>query len=259
VSYGPELRHRLDVYLPAAASPAPMVLFVHGGAWMSGDKMHYAWLGEQLARHGMMVAVANYRLSPAVHHPAHAQDVAKVVAWLHHHGPNFGGDPQRLFVAGHSAGAHLASLVALDGSYLAAEGLGTAVIRSVVGIAGAGYDLDARYAATPLAQFFTPAFGMDPARWADAAPLRFVQAAAPPFFLIHGLNDTMAPASSTQVFAAALQQQGVPTRLDLLPSQDHYTVLVTALPIMGAFVQQGGAPAVHPEQALTGEGVAPAP
>jgi acetyl esterase/lipase len=132
--------------------------------------------------------------------------------------------------------------VALDGSYLAAEGLGTTVIRGVIGIAGAGYDLDARYASTPIAPLYAPAFGLDPSRWADAAPLRFVRPDAPPFFLIHGLNDFQAPALSAQVFASALQLQGVPTRLELLPSQDHYSVLGMSLPSVAAFVQASSAP-----------------
>jgi acetyl esterase/lipase len=222
-----------------------MVLFVHGGAWSMGDKRQFAWLGDQLARQGMIVAVANYRLSPAVHHPAHAQDVAKVVAWLYQHGPDFGGDPQQLYVAGHSAGAHLVSLVALDDSYLAAEGLGTAVIHSVVGIAGAGYDMDASYAETPLAQIFGPAFGTDPSRWAAAAPLSFIQPTAPSFLLIHGLNDFIAPVLGTEVFAAALQEQGVPTQVQLLPSRNHLDVLGSSVPSVGAFVQRGGAPSVE--------------
>lgn len=198
LAYGPDGRQRLDLYRPASAEPAPMLLFVHGGGWSSGDKRQYAWLGVQLAREGLLVAMTNYRLAPAVQHPQHAQDVAAATAWLYRHGAEYGGDPRRLYLAGHSAGAHLGALVALDARYLAAEGLSEPVIAGVAGFAGA---------ATPL------------------APLRYVKPDAPPFLLVHGLLDTQAPAASAQAFAAALQQQGVRTALYLLPQLDHFTVL----------------------------------
>ncbi len=238
VAYGPDPLQHLDVY-PArrGTGPAPMLLFVHGGGWSIGDKSELSWLGAKLAEQGVLVAVANYRLSPAVQHPAHAQDVARAIAWLYRNGANYGGDPQRLYVGGHSAGAHLASLVALDDTYLGAEGLSTSVVRSVVGISGAGYDLDARYAASPLAQLFYAAFGKDPSRWALAAPLHYVDHGAPPFLLIHGLNDGEAPAAGAQTFAQALKRDGAQIRLELLPGLDHQAALLTALPSLLAFVQ----------------------
>jgi acetyl esterase/lipase len=214
-----------------------MLLFVHGGGWSIGDKTELSWLGAKLAQQGLLVAVANYRLSPAVQHPAHAQDVARAAAWLYRNGARYGGDPQRLYVGGHSAGAHLASLVALDGTYLAAEGLGTSIVRSVVGVSGAGYDLDARYVASPLAQLFFAAFGKDPARWALAAPLHYVSAGAPPFLLVHGLNDLEAPAAGAQAFADALRRDGAKIRLELLPGLDHQGTLLVSLPSLRSFLQ----------------------
>jgi acetyl esterase/lipase len=172
-----------------------------------------------------------------VQHPAHARDVAAAVAWLYRHATEYGGDPARLTLIGHSAGAHLAALVALDPSYLAEQGLSAAVIQRVVGIAGTGYDLDARYAATPLAPVLNTVFGTDTSQWALAAPLRYVTGSAPRFYLLHGLNDTSAPSASTQVFAAALQEAGVPTQLDLLPGQDHVGVVIAALPLIHRLLQ----------------------
>jgi acetyl esterase/lipase len=214
-----------------------MLLFVHGGGWASGDKAELRWLAEKLAREGVLVALANYRLSPAVQHPAHAQDVARAAAWLYRHGAEHGGDPARLYLAGHSAGAHLAALVSLDATYLAAEGLDRGVVRGVAGIAGAAYDLDARYASTPIAQLLAGAFGKDPARWAEAAPVRYVDKDAPSVLLIHGLQDTQAPATSAQVFAQALKRDGVSVKLELLPGHEHGTALIAALPSLRAFVQ----------------------
>jgi acetyl esterase/lipase len=237
VAYGSDPLQHLDVYPARGSGPAPMLLFVHGGGWSMGDKSELNWLGAKLSEQGVLVAVANYRLSPAVQHPTHAQDVARAVAWLYHNGANYGGDPQRLYLGGHSAGAHLASLVALDGTYLAAEGLSPSIVRSVVGISGAGYDLDARYTASPLAQLFYAAFGKDPTRWAAAAPMTYVDHAAPPFLLIHGLEDTQAPAAGAQSFAQALKREGSPIRLELLPGMEHGTALLAALPALRALVQ----------------------
>ena len=103
-------------------SRAPLVLFVHGGGWAVGDKAQYAAVGVRLARAGFVVAIVNYRLSPPAQHPAHAEDVARAVAWCYRQAPYYGADPERFYVIGHSSGAHLAALVALDPAYLAAEG-----------------------------------------------------------------------------------------------------------------------------------------
>jgi acetyl esterase/lipase len=237
VPYGPHPQQRLDLFVPECSAPAPMVLFIHGGAWSVGDKSQYTVVGERLAHEGRVTALANHRLSPAVQHPAHAQDVARAVAWFYCHAARYGGDLERFYLIGHSSGAHLASLVALDASYLAAEGLEASAIRGVVGIAGAGYDLDARYATTVVAPFVAPVFGPDSSRWALAAPLHYVSPAACPFLLIHGLSDTEAPPAGTEAFAAALASAGVATQLHLLPGEGHITAVIAALHLVLNFVQ----------------------
>ncbi len=237
VPYGPDPEQCLDLYLPDYPSRAPLVLLIHGGGWSVGDKGQYAAVGDRLACEGLVAAVVNYRLSPAVQHPAHVQDVARAVAWCHRHAARYGANPAQLCLMGHSSGAHLAALVALDPTYLAAEGLSTATIGRVLGIAGVGYDLDESYAASPAAPFFHPVFGPDCTRWAQAAPLRYVGSAAPPFLLIHGLSDTEAPPASTQVFAAALRRAGVPTQLVLLPGEGHISVMIAAAPLVLEFLQ----------------------
>jgi acetyl esterase/lipase len=237
IAYGPLARQRLDLYSPAdTAGASPLLLFVHGGVWSGGDKAQFAWLGRRLARQGLSVAVANYRLSPAVRHPAHAQDVAAAAAWLSRHGAEYGGDPQRIYLAGHSAGAHLVSLVALDPAYLAAVGHDATLIRGVVGVSGAAYDLDARYALTPFGPAFTLVFGLDPSRWAAAAPLRHVRPGAPPFLLVHGLNDVQTPAAGARRFAAALRRRGVPTQLKLLRHGDHVNALCWTVEFLASWI-----------------------
>jgi acetyl esterase/lipase len=140
----------------------------------------------------------------------------------------------------------LVSLAALDPVYLNAEGINASLIRGVIGIAGAAYDLDSYYASTPMASLLMPAFGSDTAKWAAAAPIRYVQPYAPPFFLAHGLNDSSAPASSTQTLAAALTREGVPTHLELLPNADHFSVLTSVLPSVRSYLLKDGAPTPQP-------------
>lgn len=251
VPYGPDPLQRLDLYLPAHTAHAPLVLFVHGGGWSVGDKSQYASVGERLAGAGLVAAMANYRLSPAVQHPAHAEDVARAVAWCYRHAPAYGADPQRFCLMGHSSGAHLASLVALDPIYLAAHSLVPGLIGRVLGVSGVGYDLNEDYAATSVGPFFVDVFGADATRWAQAAPLQYVLPSAPPFLLIHGLGDTEAPPASTEVFAAALQRAGVPVELDLIPGENHVTVMFAVVSQVLAFLHA-------PWPALTAVPAAPA-
>lgn len=237
VAYGPHPEQRLDVFMPAATAAAPLLLFVHGGGWSVGDKAQYAAVGNRLAREGLVAMIVNYRLSPAVQHPTHAQDVAQAVGWCYRHAAQYGADPERLCLMGHSSGAHLAALVALEPSYLAAEGMATSAIRRVIGVSGVAYDLDEQYAETSVASFFMPVFGSDCSRWKLAAPLQYVERSAPAFLLIHGLGDTEAPPASTEVFAAALQQAGVPAQLVLIPDENHVSVMFAAAPYVVDFLQ----------------------
>lgn len=133
------VRHRLDLFLPADRRDFPVLVFIHGGAWMFGDKStfgKYSAVGRFLAENGVGVVLPNYRLTPAVQHPEHIRDVARAFAWTARHIQDYGGDPNRLFVGGHSAGGHLSALLATDESYLKAEGLSRRAIRGVVAVSG---------------------------------------------------------------------------------------------------------------------------
>lgn len=109
-------RHVLDVYTPqkASATKRAVVVFIHGGSWNSGNKNIYTFVGRRLARHDMVAVIINYRLSPAVQVPDQADDCARAVQWVSQHIGDYGGDPSRIFVMGHSAGAGLAALLAAD-------------------------------------------------------------------------------------------------------------------------------------------------
>ncbi len=126
-------KHKLDLYLPKGKKDFPVVMFVHGGAWVFGDRNFfgvYEALGKMFARHGVGAAVISYRLSPGVQHPEHVKDVARAFAWTHKHIADYGGRADELFVCGHSAGGHLISLLATDESYLKAEGLSLRDVRA---------------------------------------------------------------------------------------------------------------------------------
>src|SRR5262249_37999874 len=134
-----KIKHRLDLFLPRGRKDFPVLFFVHGGAWLRGDKGFlgiYSALGTFFARHGVGVAVTNYRLSPAVKHPEHVKDVARAFAWTVRNIARYGGRPDQVFVCGHSAGAHLVALLVTDESYLKQEGLTAQAVRGAIPLSG---------------------------------------------------------------------------------------------------------------------------
>lgn len=204
----------LDLYA-GPGGKAPLVVFIHGGGWRIGDKQNGAAGREKAAffnAQGFAYASVNYRLSPDVMHPAHVQDVAAALAWLADHAVAEGADPARIFVMGHSAGAHLAALVATDARRLGAFGKSPSMLKGVILLDGAGYDV-AREAAATIARggflgaMYADAFGADPAGWADASPVRFVTRGAPPFLIVR--TDRPDAVTQTALLRDALGRAGV--------------------------------------------------
>ncbi|MEL6126399.1 MAG: alpha/beta hydrolase, partial [Pseudomonadota bacterium] len=117
----------LDIYTPKDAEGAPVSVFFYGGSWQIGERGNYAFVAMTLAREGFVVALPDYRKFPDVRFPAFVEDGARAIAWLRENVATFGGDPERMYLSGHSAGAHIAMLLAMDESYLAAEGAAGAV------------------------------------------------------------------------------------------------------------------------------------
>ncbi len=213
----------LDLYRIAAPSarPAPLVAFIHGGGWRIGDKSNPGAGAEKaafFAARGVALASLNYRLSPDVIHPAHIEDVAAGLAFLIDNAAAHGCDPARIYVMGHSAGAHLAALVATDARRLGAHGKSLGALRGVVLLDGAGYDVSAQMDALAgrqsiLSDMYRAAFGDDPALWADASPVGHV---APgkgiaPFLIVH--TDRAPAVRQSQTLAAVLRAAGVKARL----------------------------------------------
>ena len=208
-------KHQLDLYLPANRKTFSVFVFIHGGFWSAGDRAHYRALGKSFAKSGIGVVIPSYRLMPAHRHPAQIEDVAAAFAWTVNHIASYGGDPGRIYIGGHSAGGHLASLLALDARYLAAYGLSPRSIRGVVSISGV-------YDARAFLQF-----GLTPRGREEASPLAHVASGAPPFLLTYCQWDYAGLPQQARKFASALSEAGVPVRVVRIPGKNHVTEILT--------------------------------
>jgi acetyl esterase/lipase len=210
------VKHRLDLYLPKARADFPVLFFVHGGTWRSGDKKSYAPLGELFARNGVGVAVTNYRLSPKVQHPAHIQDVSAAFAWTYRNIGKYGGRADRLFVCGHSAGGHLVALLATDESYLRAEKLGFASIKGVLALSGV-------YSITP--GLFPAQFGEDADACRRASPLSNVTGKHAPFLLLYADKDYPSLGQLARRMDAELRKARCEAELVEVKDRDHISII----------------------------------
>jgi acetyl esterase/lipase len=215
IAYGPEPQQRLDVYVPgSAAPPRAAVVFWHGGRWREGDKADYRFVGAALAQSGYVTLVANYRHYPQVKMPGFMQDAAQAVLWAAAHVDQYGGSRERLYLMGHSAGAHLAALLTLDPRYFAAAGQAAPRIAGVIGLSGP-YDF-LPFLEADVQDMFGP-----PELYPESQPINFVRAEAPPMLLVHGLNDDTVKPKNSRNLAAALGALGVPVTLKLYPKSSH--------------------------------------
>jgi acetyl esterase/lipase len=216
IAYGPEAQHRLDVYVPtkAAGVPRPVVVFWHGGRWRYGDKSDYRFVGAALAESGYVVVIANYRHYPQVKMPGFMGDAAQAAQWAAVHANDYGGDAARLYLMGHSAGAHLAALVTLDPRYFAASGRPPPRIAGVIGLSGP-YDF------LPLLEADVQDMFGPPPIYPESQPINYVRADAPPMLLVHGLADETVKPKNSRNLAAALDALGVPVTLKLYPKLSH--------------------------------------
>ena len=186
----------LDIYAPVDAQNLPVVMMIHGGGWATGDKQNSKIAGRKpqfFCDNDFVYVSVNYRLSPAVEHPAHIEDVAASFAWIYENVTDYGGDPGQIHVIGHSAGAHLAALLATDPARLPVHDLSNADISSVILLDGAGYDIPQRMAGNAgrrMKSMYRNAFGNDGSKWADASPTLHVsdQKSYPPFLILHTIR-----------------------------------------------------------------------
>lgn len=232
IPYGKDPRHRLDLFLPKGRG-WPVLMFVHGGGWTTGDKNliaggHdvYGNIGRFFAAAGIGTAIINYRLLPAVSWPDQIDDVARAVAWVKAHISNYGGDPGRMFLSGHSAGAQLVTRAALDPESLARHSLSPAALRGIVAVSGAGYDMEDEktYAAGADPSYYEERFGRglaDDSWKRDASPLRFVSKDAPPFLIIYATGESRALQRQSSLLHDALTAAGAESTLAVVPGEDH--------------------------------------
>lgn len=208
---GPDahLKQKLDLVVPKGREKFPTVLFIHGGAWKEGDRRLYGGLGRRFAAEGIGMALASYRLSPAVKHPEHIRDVARAFAWVHGNIAKHGGDPERLYVMGHSAGGHLSALLALDPTYLDDLKVPRTAIKGAIPMSGV-YFVPALPADTKgFLRILPDAFGSDPDACRDASPTAHVKTAACPFLVLTETDDNLRVRPSMELFRAAVAKEGV--------------------------------------------------
>ena len=246
IAYGADPQQRLDVYVPesAALEPRPVVVFWHGGRWRFGDKADYRFVGAALAESGYVTVVANYRHYPQTKMPGFMHDAAQATLWAAAHANEYGGARERLYLMGHSAGAHLAALVTLDPRYFAAAGQSAPHIAGVIGLSGP-YDF------LPLLEPDVQDMFGPPPLYPESQPINFVRADAPPMLLVHGLMDETVLPKNSRNFAAALRTLGVPATLKLYPKASHADTVAALTALL-----RGRAPTLADIRAFVGQGSA---
>lgn len=251
IAYGAGARHRLDIYRPQAApAAAPVIVFFYGGNWVSGSREDYAFVGRALAARGFVVVVPDYRLYPQASYPDFLVDCAQAVAWTERTIGQYGGDPRKLYLMGHSAGAYNAAMLALDGRWLGSQGLRPDVLRGWIGLAGP-YDF------LPVQNRTTRPVFHYPNTPSASQPIEHVGAAAPPALLIAANKDELVdPVRNTGGLATRLRGAGVPVRTAYYDGVNHATLvaslsstlrgLAPTLDAVEAFVRSGGGRASAP-------------
>ena len=217
IAYGKFPRQTLDLYQPKNAQPnASIVIFFYGGSWSSGHKEDYRFVAQALSSRGFIAVLPDYRLYPTVAFPVFVQDGALAFRWVHDHAASFGGDPKHIYLMGHSAGAHIAALLALDGRYLNAVGLDRSDIRAMAGLAGP-YDFRISPKYRPALNLHSTTEPVNP----DIEPINFVDGHEPPMLLLQGGQDhTVDPANAVRL-ADRIHQFNGEVKVIFYPSRGH--------------------------------------
>jgi acetyl esterase/lipase len=226
ISYGSGARHKLDVYRPRGADNVPVIVFFYGGRWQSGAKGWYRFLGATLAARGYVVVVPDYRLYPEVKFPEFVMDGANALRWTQENIATFRGNPRRLFVMGHSAGAYIAAMLALDPKWLKDVGLDTdRDIAGLIGVSGP-YDFLPLKDAT-----LTDIFGGNDR--AVTQPISFAEGRKPPTLLLTGSADDIVDPGNSARLADKLRRNGNDGTEVMYRRLGHITVLAAFAPVLG--------------------------
>lgn len=211
----------LDVYAPAQASHAPVVVFFYGGTWVRGERAWYRFVGTALAAHGVITVIPDYRKYPQVTLEGFMQDAASAVAWAHAHATQIGGSPDDVFVMGHSAGGQIAALLATDPHWLAAHDMKPGDLAGFIGLAGC-YDF------VPVPQddaIMLGVFGGTPEQQRRGQPVSYVRGEEPPMLLLQGTDDDeVEPSNAISLYRASQATHGDST-LRTYPGVGHEALL----------------------------------
>ena len=216
VAYSDLPRQKMDIYIPKGNTQAKrkVVIFFYGGSWDSGARGDYKFVGEALASKGFIVVIPDYRIYPEVKFPGFMQDPAKAAAWVKLHANEFGGDAQHVFLAGHSAGAHIAVMLSVNPEYLARENLKYSDFAGTIGLAGP-YDF------LPLkSQRLIDIFGAENERW-KSQPIEFVTGQNPAMLLLVGLKDNIVAPFNTFNLSNKIKSKGGLVEVIEFPTYGH--------------------------------------
>ncbi len=239
IAYGIDPRQQLDIYRPDTPAKLPVIVFFYGGSWKFGSRATYPFVAATLARAGHVVVVPDYRLYPQVRYPIFLHDCAQATAWTFAHLDRIGGDPRKLFLMGHSAGAYNAIMLAVNPTYLAAAGTSRDRLAGAIGLAGpydfrpsTDHDVHDVFATAP----------------SDAAsqPITYADAHAPPLLLLAGTADETVKPRNTLALTARLQAVGGRVESKLYPGIGHIGLVTAIAPIF-----QGRAPVLRDVDAFT--------
>lgn len=220
VAYGPLDRQKLDIWAPRerSAELRPVVVFLYGGGWVEGERSDYGFAGAAYADEGFITVVPDYRQVPSVQFPAFVQDSARAVKWASENIGRYGGDPNRITLAGHSAGAYNAAMIALDPRFLEEAGAEPGLVRAAALLSGPTdfYPFTEKRGRDALGNWPRPA---------ETQPITFARAGAPPLFLAHGTSDEIVQPRNSVVLAQRLNQLGAPVELRLYEGASHVDVI----------------------------------
>ncbi len=216
IAYGEAPLQKLSLHIPPSAtenSPAPVLVFFHGGRWSDGHKEQYKFVADAFISEGYIVALADYRKYPQVKFPAFIEDAASALTWVHNNIADYNGDTKRLYLAGHSSGAHMAALVATDPQYLAAHNLNRDIITGFAGLSGP-------YAFKPDEPDLEDMFG-PPERYPLMRAPNYVDGDQPPMLLLHGLDDETVVLKNAEKLRDAIAREGGQVTLKTYEGIDH--------------------------------------
>ena len=223
IAFGPDPRQKLDVYAPKDSQALPVVLFIYGGSWNTGSKDDYAFVARSIAARGYVVVVADYRLVPQVLYPDFVTDGALALRWMKDNISRYGGDPRRMSVVGHSAGAYNAVMIALNPKILSSSGLARRDLKAAIGIAGP-YDF------LPLDDQVTIAAFQKWPNLIETQPVNYASRAAPPMLLLHGADDITVYPRNTKALATKLSAAGAVVGAKYYPGIGHAGIVTAFAP-----------------------------